>query len=290
MNDNNVIKHCENCDITQLKLRRRRNQQTNACILSSHYPDPNVLNWQNGVKPAVSDIKSQWASFVSRFFGGKKKQNQDPTGFGTKLGSMCPVQFLLLLCFPPSIFHHCSGALLRGDEVPDCILTVSGWGWVDTLREPPAHHTGDKHPVTHTLTDISELPTSRNVLNLFGQCLKALTLHVERLQTSSLRPSSCKETVRHWDLLLWYWLLNVKLKNTKAGMKNSRSVSWSTERIWLKILKPPQDIRQEPLVLAFYLVKGRSWIEDLMQNDTFQDKRGCDGVANFTHSVIFALK
>lgn len=53
-------------------------------------------------------------------------------------------------------------------EVLDCIPAVSGWESVDTLGKSPAHDGGDKHPMTLTLTNDSELPTSCNVLDLVG--------------------------------------------------------------------------------------------------------------------------
>lgn len=94
---------------------------------------------------------------------------------------------------------------------------------VDTLGKSPAHHRGDKHPVTLTLTDDSELPTSRNVLNLIGAAAwsqRTCKLHRARLQTLNLCPSRCEETVKYMQctiiaifLTICTWLLNFKFRS-----------------------------------------------------------------------------
>lgn len=57
----------------------------------------------------------------------------------------------------------------------------------------------------------------------------------------------------------------------------TKGASHDQQKELIKDFKPCKDIRQEPLVPAFYLVEGRSWSEDITHNDTFLDKRGrCD--------------
>lgn len=79
--------------------------------------------------------------------------------------------------------------------------------------------------------------------------------------------------------------------SAQTKMKNYRNVCWSSEKApnTIRDSKPSENVRQDPLVPAFDLVKGRSWNEDITNNDTFFDKRGrCDGDEPLASHVILA--